>query len=198
MKAVAKQLPETLVTGCWFHFCQSCYRSIQQLGLMKVYDTDAEARHLLRAFMGLALLPMNLIHDGFIMLKKKVKTSCYRNQLEVFVSYFKSEWIDHFKPSMWCATQNRRFFSRVVQPHPNLWQFIQCLKEEESVVSHRMVQTGLGFSSTRPSKSTRAAARKTKQVEKLLNLLQSNKRSLIDTIMSFAYLVGEPVGRGRK
>ncbi|CAF3322392.1 unnamed protein product [Rotaria socialis] len=210
MKAVVKQLPETLVTGCWFHFCQSCYRNIQKLGLMKVYDTDAEARHLLRAFMGLALLPMNLIHDGFIMLKKKVKTSCYRNQLEVFVSYFKSEWIDHFKPSMWCVSnsrwrtnnfaeaQNRRFFSRVVQPHPNLWRFIQCLKEEESVVSHRMVQTGLGFSSTRPSKSTRAAARKTKQVEKLLNLLQSNKRSLIDTIMSFAYLVGEPVGRGKK
>ncbi|CAF2177423.1 unnamed protein product [Rotaria magnacalcarata] len=210
MKAVAKQLLETLVTGCWFHFCQSCYRNIQQLGLMKVYDTDAEARHLLRAFMGLALLPMNLIRDGFIMLKKKVKISCYRNQLEAFVSYFKSEWIDHFKPSMWCVSnsrwrtnnfaeaQNRRFFSRVVQPHPNLWRFIQCLKEEESVVSHRMVQTGLGFSSTRPSKSTRAAARKTKQVEKLLNLLQSNKRSLIDTIMSFAYLVGEPVGHGRK
>ncbi|CAF4582106.1 unnamed protein product [Rotaria sp. Silwood2] len=61
-----------------------------------------------------------------------------------------------------------------------------------------MVQTGLGFSSTGPSKSTRAAARKTKQVGKLLNLLQLNKRSLIDTIMSFAYLVGEPVARGRK
>ncbi|CAF3515474.1 unnamed protein product, partial [Rotaria sp. Silwood2] len=101
-------LPETLVTGCWFHFCQSCYLNIQQLGLMKVYDTDAEARHLLRAFMGLALLPMNLIRDGFIVLKKKVKASCHRDQLEL------------------------------------------------------------------------------------------NKRSLIDTIMSFAYLVGEPVARGRK
>jgi hypothetical protein len=99
---------------------------------------------------------------------------------------------------LFLSAQNRRFFSRVVQPHPNLWRFIQCLKQEESVVSHRMIQTGLGFSSTKPSKSTRAATRKTKQVEKLLNLLESKKRSLIDTLMSFAYLVGEPVGRGKK
>ena len=46
--------------------------------------------------------------------------------------------------------------------------------------------------------TTRAAARKSKQIEKLLHLLHSSKRSLIDTLMSLAYLVGEPVGRGRK
>jgi len=43
-----------------------------------------------------------------------------------------------------------------------------------------------------------AAARKTKQVKKLLNLLESKKRSLIDILMSLAYLVGEPVDREKK
>lgn len=94
--------------------------------------------------------------------------------------------------------QNRRFSSRVVQPHPNLWRFVQCLKQEESVISHRMIQTGLGFSSVKQTKSTRKAARKTKQVEKLLKLLESKEKSLSDTIGSLAHLVGEPVGRGRK
>ncbi|CAF4189714.1 unnamed protein product [Rotaria magnacalcarata] len=153
------KLAETNITGCWFHFCQSCYRNIQGLGLMKIYETDNELRHLLRAFMALALLPIDLIREAFKILKKKVASSSQANQLTTFVSYFQTEWIDHFKHSMWSVSnstwrtnnfaesQNKRFFSRVVQLHPNLWRFIQCLKQEESVVSHRMIQTGLGFSS---------------------------------------------------
>ena len=96
------------------------------------------------------------------------------------------------------SAQNNRFSSRVVQPYPNLWRFIQCLKQEESVISHRMVQTGLGFSSSKPTKSTRQAVRKTKQVQKLVQLLESQTRSLSDTLASLAHIVGEPVGRGRK
>jgi hypothetical protein len=98
------------------------------------------------------------------------------------------EWI--LNSSFFVSAQNKCFSSRVVQPHPNLWRFIQCLKQEESVISHRMVQTGLGFSSVKPNKSTRKAARKTKQIEKLLRLLKSETRSLSDTITSLAHLVG--------
>ncbi|CAF3352601.1 unnamed protein product [Rotaria socialis] len=184
MNAVAKELPNTIVTGCWFHFCQSCYRNIQRIGLISLYENDPESRHLLRSFMALALLPIDIIPNG--------------------------EWLNSFKPSTWSVSnstwrtnnfaeaQNRRFFTRVVQPHPNLWRFTQCLKQEESVISHRMIQTGLGFSSTKPKKSTYAAARKTKQIQKLLNLLHSKQRSLIEITMSLAYLVGEPACRGKK
>ena len=66
------------------------------------------------------------------------------------------------------------------------------------MISHRMVQTELGFSAAKPNKSTRQAARKSKQIGKLLDLLASNKRSLADTISSLSYLVGGPVGSGKK
>jgi hypothetical protein len=95
--------------------------------------------------------------------------------------------------------QNHRFFSRVIQPHPNLWRFIQCLKQEESVISHRMIQTGLGFSSTKSTKSTQAAERKSKQIKKLLHLLHSQQKSLDAALTSLAYLVGDPISRsGRR
>ena len=58
---------------------------------MKMHDNDTEARHLLRAFMGLALLPTNHIDDAFKILKEKVETSRQHDQLEPFVSYFKNE-----------------------------------------------------------------------------------------------------------
>jgi hypothetical protein len=74
---------------------------------MTIYDTDSEARHLLRAFMGLALLPVDLIREGFKVLKEKVATTSQQNQLEGFLSYFKSEWFDHFKPSMWCVSHSK-------------------------------------------------------------------------------------------
>ncbi|CAF1325281.1 unnamed protein product [Rotaria sordida] len=170
INAASNKLPQTFVTGCWFHFCLSCYRNIQKLGLMKVYDDDLKLRELLRGFMALALLPINRIQDGSAILKQNVLASNQTRQLEPFVSYFENEWLNTFKPSTWSVNtntwrtnnfaeaQNKRFFSRVVQPHPNLWCFIQCLKQEESVISHRMVQTGLGFSSIKSNKSTRKAA----------------------------------------
>ncbi len=66
------------------------------------------------------------------------------------------------------------------------------------MIPHRMVQTGLGFLAAKPQKSPRLAARKSKQIVKLLNLLGLNKRSLAETISTFAYLVGGPVGGGKK
>jgi len=104
----------------------------------------------------------------------------------------------HYDIIISCLAQNKRFSSRVIQSHPNIWRFIKCLKQEESVVSHRMVQTGLGFSSIKETQSSRKAKQKTKQVEKLLKLLETKARSLSDTIESFGYLVGELVGYGRK
>jgi hypothetical protein len=72
------------------------------------------------------------------------------------------------------------------------------LKQEESVISHRMIQTGLGFSSTNSTKSTQAAERKSKQIKKLLHLLRSKQKSFDATLTSLAYLVGGPVCRGSR
>ena len=46
--------------------------------------------------------------------------------------------------------------------------------------------------------TTPAAARKIKQIGKLLNLLASNQRSLLETISSFACIVGVPVDRDKR
>ncbi|CAF4161369.1 unnamed protein product [Rotaria magnacalcarata] len=206
INAVQTELPDTSITGCWFHMCQACYRNIQEIGLMKLYESDPELRHILRAFMGLALVPIEHITDGFNLLKQKLRASSEAEKLRTFLGYFKKQWFNNFKPEMWSVSdsnwrtnnfaeaQNRRFFSRVVQPHPNLWRFIQCLKQEEAVISHRMVQTDLGFSSTKSTKTTQAAERKSKQIKKLLSLLYSKQKSLEATLTSFAYLVGDPKG----
>ncbi|CAM4942461.1 unnamed protein product [Rotaria socialis] len=136
MNAVTNELPQTIVTGCWFHFWQSCYRNIQKLGMMNLYEDDVESRELLRGFMGLALLPIDRIYEGYEILKQRVTTSSQAKQLNAFVSYFQHEWMHVFKPSTWSVkkttwrtnnpaeAQNKRILTRVVQPHPHLWRFI--------------------------------------------------------------------------
>ena len=54
--------------------CQACYRNIQEIGLMKLYESDPELRHLLRTFMGLALVPIEHVSDAFKLLKKKTSS----------------------------------------------------------------------------------------------------------------------------
>jgi len=103
----SEQLVNTSITGCWFHFCQACYRNIQKLGLMNLYENDIESRQPLRCFMGLALLPIHQIYKGFELLKKKIIRCEYRQQLEMFISYFENEWFHSFHPSTWCVSKKR-------------------------------------------------------------------------------------------
>ncbi|CAM4848870.1 unnamed protein product [Rotaria magnacalcarata] len=91
INAVVKELPNTAVTGCWFHFTQSCYRNIQKLRLMNLYDNDIDSRDLLCSFMGLALLPIARIQEALQILKLHVAASPHSEELKCFVSYFKSE-----------------------------------------------------------------------------------------------------------
>ena len=64
-----------------------------------------------------------------------------------------------------------------VQSYPNLWRSIQCLKQEENVIFHRVIQTRLNFPSSRSKTSTHVAARKSRQIQESLSLFRSKQRS---------------------
>ncbi len=73
---------------------------------MKLYENDPEARHLLRTYMGLALLPIELIPGGLKLLKKKVRASPNAEQLKIFLVYFEKQWLHQFKPEMWSVSDS--------------------------------------------------------------------------------------------
>ena len=95
------------MTGCWFHFTQSCYHNLQKLGLMNFYEDHTATRDLLRSFMGLTLLPIHQIYKEFELLKKKIIVCEHRQQLKTFVSYIENEWFNIFHPSTWCVSKKR-------------------------------------------------------------------------------------------
>lgn len=86
--------------------CQACYRNIQETGLMKLYESDPELRHLLRTLMALALVPIEYIPDGFKLIKRKVRASAEAENIKAFLSYFERQWFNNFKPDMWSVSDS--------------------------------------------------------------------------------------------
>ena len=45
-----------IVKGCFFHLCQSTYRKLQELGLVREYDTNADFKHVVKLILWLSYL----------------------------------------------------------------------------------------------------------------------------------------------
>lgn len=54
IKAIENLFPNCIVKGCLFHFTQAIWRKVQNLGLVRFYNTDIRARKLIYRIMGLA------------------------------------------------------------------------------------------------------------------------------------------------
>ena len=101
LSAITAQLPETQKRGCFFHFCQSCYRHIQSLGLQQTYRENNAHRIVLRVSMAFAFLPLNEIVPTFRKYMALIEN--YIPLLIPYVQYFHRQWIVVVSPSMWCV-----------------------------------------------------------------------------------------------
>ena len=53
------------ITGCLFHYSQSLYRKVVELGYKRTYHLDAEFSLLIRCLCALAFLPVADVIEGF-------------------------------------------------------------------------------------------------------------------------------------
>jgi len=100
MAAIAVQLPHTQLRGCFFHFCQCCFRRAQSLGLLQTYCQNNAHRIILRVFMALAFLPEHEI----LIVNSSVN---YVPTIIPFAQYFQRHWIVVIPPSVWCVLWTR-------------------------------------------------------------------------------------------
>ena len=65
MQAINVKFPNSRTMGCYYHFCSSLWRRIQQLGLQIGYQQNQLLRRLLRRFMSLGYLPLNNVRASY-------------------------------------------------------------------------------------------------------------------------------------
>jgi len=113
MSAVETELPRSKVCGCLFHFPQSLYRNVHELGLTTPYKLDPVFRRVCHKVMALAFLPLQPVRQNFdvLVVSRTVQrlVTQYPN-LNRFMNYVNNTYIrGRFMPAMWNVyMRNRR------------------------------------------------------------------------------------------
>lgn len=69
MIALQTDLPNTRISGCYFHWTQSLWRNFQTTGLVTEYRTNRTLRKTIRKVMAIAYLPLLVVRLNFNMLR---------------------------------------------------------------------------------------------------------------------------------
>ena len=116
--AIETEFPASSAGGCYFHFCQSLWRKVQELGLSVAYRQHQSVKNLIREMMSLGYLTLQVVRMTFNLIYSSgtVARLIRRFQsLRNFISYFRLNYIDgNFKPVLWnvydrnvdCRTNN--------------------------------------------------------------------------------------------
>ena len=102
MSAIETELPTARVSGCYFHFCQSLWRHVQQeVGLCAAYRQNQHVRRV----MALGHLPLAIVRQNFMQFLRSRRTRrLFRREpsLREFASYVRRTYFDGpFDPAMW-------------------------------------------------------------------------------------------------
>lgn len=180
--AYLRVLDDVSIHFCYFHFCQTTWRKIQQLGLASLYNTNAEFALFCRKANALAFVPSNDVSAAFEDWAKDAP-----HQATAFVEYFESTFIQGparrnkrstkplFPQPEWnmyqltlhdkSRTTNsveawHRRLSVLIRAKSNIYFVIDALRKEERVVLTRILQLDAGAPpKSKNSKNQRKASR---------------------------------------
>ena len=183
------ELPTTSMHGCYFHFNQSLWRHIQDLGLARRYRHDERLQQLLRKVMSRGFLPTALVRNNFQLLRHAPQTRrlIIRRYaaLHDFFDYARNTYIDGtFRIPLWnvyeknmdCRTNNsaesfhRAWNNRVGVRHPNVWIYVPHLKDLQALTESDICAMNRGGHPTK-------RARRWERLENRLVALKSRVRA---------------------
>lgn len=152
-------------SGCFFHFRQSIWRKVQQLGLTERYSTDETFAHSIKMLSALSFLPLSDVLLGYdYLLEQEVFKE---STLDPLLTYFESTWIGVlqrggqrrdplFEISLWNQNDNvkngisktnnivesfHNTFNQLLGcSHPTLWKLILDLQKQQNLNDLRIEQ----------------------------------------------------------
>lgn len=105
--AIESEFPNVRTAGCYYHFCQSLWRHLQELGLARTYRRNQPFRKLVRKVMATGFLPVLLVRQNFRLLcaSRLVRRLIQQyNELDDWLEYVDSTYVRNnatFPPPVW-------------------------------------------------------------------------------------------------
>lgn len=142
LKKVAPNLP---VFGCLFHYNQALHRKMASMTtLFNLIRSNQDAKFVFRKFQALALLPPNMVEDGFVSLLREALHTYKFSDFTPFIDYYKKQWINLVKPvhfsvyklhtrTTGAAEAFNGKINKSFRTHGSFFNFVESLQKEETV-----------------------------------------------------------------
>jgi len=163
INACTSILPNVKISACFFHYSQSIWRKIQDLGLSRLVsssqreldnDEHKKADHWILGAIGLALIPKTLVESTWVSLMDEYTPDNYSTASQ-FNDFMVSTYVENgsarFSKDIWNVYEaianhhprtnnhvegyNRRMKSEF-PTHPHIFQFIDILRGEHEYQHH--------------------------------------------------------------
>lgn len=96
--AIKKQWPNTILRGCWYHYCVCICKKFISLGLGPLLKNNIFARQIKNMVLCLPLLPAALFNQGLNHVKNKAANRGLSAKLLPFFNYF-NYWVKQVRDS---------------------------------------------------------------------------------------------------
>lgn len=141
IQAIKDVFSNTQISGCNYHFNQSLWRKVQNIGLVDEYRDNDEIRINIRMCSALALIPLQDIDEGWLII---MENSPDNEKLKLFHDYFVEQWLENtiISKDIWNCFQKRHRTNNIVEgwdsrlnkqfnrPRPTFLALYKCLKLE--------------------------------------------------------------------
>ncbi|XP_039286874.1 uncharacterized protein LOC111058838 [Nilaparvata lugens] len=148
MKAVSDSFPEqegTIHTGSWFHYAQSIYKKILQLGLEELFTSNTLVKKATQMIISLALLPHEFIEEGMDCIESYFRMAeeispIHLEKMDAFFRYVREYWLTKVGSEVFSIFMQRHRASNCQEAHhsrlsgllggnprPSIWSFQWCL-----------------------------------------------------------------------
>lgn len=194
--AIAVLFPETSISGCLFHLCQAWYRKIAEIGLSKEYKCkESETGAWLKSIFGLPFLNKEEVEDCFVFdIMAEAPTD---SRAQAFGDYLLHTYIlatSDFAPSKWattnlelrtnnsCESFHSRFGKNFYQQHPNVFEVVQAITEEQKLAALKINASRMGTRVT-----SKAERNKVSDMKKTVQQYTEGMLSRKDFVHSMAF-----------
>ncbi|XP_069058997.1 uncharacterized protein [Pleurodeles waltl] len=211
INTITKLYPDTQIQGSFFHFSQAYWRKIQKSSLFEEYLSSSKLQYELRKLTALCFVPPDRVDEYYTTITESEFFIQNEDKLTQLLNYFEETWIGHLSRSgrrrkprfhieLWnCYTTcleggaktnnaieewHNSFSKSIGKRHPNLYNFMEVLKKEQSLQEMRLAQSLSGSLNPKVSKKSKEMS------ERLLGKMQQFLlMSPLDYLDSLAYIL---------
>ena len=194
LQAVELQFPTAKIQGCFYHYSQSIWRKVQNLGLQTMYRDNPTFKAFVSKMVALSFCPKSFVRVVWMGLKAEAPEV---HRIEELVSYFEKTWLNGSYPiKIWNyhkvdgpRTNNpvegwHDKINRVAgKPRSNIFEVVELFKGEQATTEVKLQQPASGGAT-----STRSL--KERSIVKIIEKFDSGDYSLNEYINSLSKWMG--------